>query len=47
MMKFAWDSYARYAWGYNELRPITKVGHTGSVFGQAPLGATIVDALDT
>uniref|UniRef100_A0A914ICH1 alpha-1,2-Mannosidase n=1 Tax=Globodera rostochiensis TaxID=31243 RepID=A0A914ICH1_GLORO len=47
MMKFAWSNYARYAWGENELRPITKIGHSGSVFGRAPLGATIIDALDT
>uniref|UniRef100_A0A183CDP7 alpha-1,2-Mannosidase n=1 Tax=Globodera pallida TaxID=36090 RepID=A0A183CDP7_GLOPA len=47
MMKFAWSNYARFAWGENELRPITKIGHSGSVFGRAPLGATIVDALDT
>ncbi|KAG7276043.1 hypothetical protein CRUP_038499 [Coryphaenoides rupestris] len=27
MMKFAWDNYKRYAWGKNELRPLTKNGH--------------------
>ncbi|XP_068125055.1 mannosyl-oligosaccharide 1,2-alpha-mannosidase IC isoform X2 [Hyperolius riggenbachi] len=46
MMKFAWDSYKKYAWGENELRPITKDGHFGSLFGGLK-GATIVDALDT
>ncbi|XP_069827824.1 mannosyl-oligosaccharide 1,2-alpha-mannosidase IA-like isoform X1 [Dendropsophus ebraccatus] len=46
MMKFAWDSYKRYAWGENELRPVTKDGHYGSLFGGLK-GATIVDALDT
>ncbi|XP_056413058.1 mannosyl-oligosaccharide 1,2-alpha-mannosidase IA-like isoform X2 [Hyla sarda] len=46
MMKFAWDSYRRYAWGENELRPVTKDGHFGSLFGGLK-GATIVDALDT
>ncbi|XP_073428373.1 mannosyl-oligosaccharide 1,2-alpha-mannosidase IA-like isoform X2 [Dendrobates tinctorius] len=46
MMKFAWDSYKRYAWGENELRPVTKDGHFGSLFGGLK-GATIVDALDT
>ncbi|KAG8451584.1 hypothetical protein GDO86_003689 [Hymenochirus boettgeri] len=46
MMKFAWSSYKRYAWGENELRPLTKDGHFGSLFGGLK-GATIVDALDT
>ncbi|KAM5179549.1 mannosyl-oligosaccharide 1,2-alpha-mannosidase IC [Mantella aurantiaca] len=46
MMKFAWDSYKKYAWGENELRPLTKDGHFGSLFGGLK-GATIVDALDT
>lgn len=26
MMKFAWDSYKKYAWGANELRPVSKTG---------------------
>jgi mannosyl-oligosaccharide alpha-1,2-mannosidase len=47
MMKFAWDGYTRYAWGYNELKPITKTAHFSSVFGRAQLGASIVDAIDT
>ncbi|KAG8288330.1 hypothetical protein J6590_018850 [Homalodisca vitripennis] len=47
MMKHAWDNYVRYAWGKNELRPLSLVGHYGSVFGSASMGATIVDALDT
>ncbi|XP_053310695.1 mannosyl-oligosaccharide 1,2-alpha-mannosidase IC [Spea bombifrons] len=46
MMKFAWYSYKQYAWGENELRPLTKDGHFGSLFGGLK-GATIVDALDT
>ncbi|XP_075051445.1 mannosyl-oligosaccharide 1,2-alpha-mannosidase IC isoform X2 [Mixophyes fleayi] len=46
MMKFAWDNYKKYAWGENELRPLTKDGHFGSLFGGLK-GATIVDALDT
>lgn len=37
----------RYAWGKNELRPISKRGHLGSIFGSASLGATIIDGLDT
>ena len=47
MMKFAWDSYAQYAWGANELKPISRVGHSASVFGKTAFGATIVDGLDT
>lgn len=47
MMKHAWDNYVRFAWGKNELRPLSKRGHTGSVFGATPLGASILDGLDT
>ncbi|KAK6633496.1 hypothetical protein RUM43_001078 [Polyplax serrata] len=47
MMRHAWDNYVRHAWGKNELRPITKRGHTASIFGTGALGATIVDGLDT
>ncbi|KAJ8289214.1 hypothetical protein COCON_G00018730 [Conger conger] len=47
MMKFAWDNYKHYAWGKNELRPLTKNGHIGNMFGdyvlsrpqRLPLGA--------
>ncbi|KAM4701555.1 LOW QUALITY PROTEIN: mannosyl-oligosaccharide 1,2-alpha-mannosidase IC [Discoglossus pictus] len=46
MMQFAWYSYKQYAWGENELRPLTKDGHFGNLFGGLK-GATIVDALDT
>ncbi|OAD55846.1 Mannosyl-oligosaccharide 1,2-alpha-mannosidase IB [Eufriesea mexicana] len=47
MMKHGWDNYVRYAWGKNELRPISKRGHSASIFGVSNLGATIVDGLDT
>lgn len=47
MMKHAWDGYVKYAWGANELRPISRKPHNDSIFGSAPLGATIVDSLDT
>ncbi|XP_075216551.1 alpha-Mannosidase class I a [Lycorma delicatula] len=47
MMKHAWDNYVRYAWGKNELRPVSRRGHTASIFGSANLGATIIDGLDT
>ncbi|XP_056150332.1 mannosyl-oligosaccharide 1,2-alpha-mannosidase IA [Lampris incognitus] len=46
MMKHAWDSYKRHAWGSNELRPVSKQGHSSNLFGSIK-GATIVDALDT
>ncbi|CAK9795535.1 Mannosyl-oligosaccharide 1,2-alpha-mannosidase IB, partial [Anthophora quadrimaculata] len=47
MMKHGWDNYVRYAWGKNELRPISKKGHSASIFGASNMGATIVDGLDT
>lgn len=34
MMKFAWDNYKHYAWGKNELRPLTRNGHIGNMFGE-------------
>lgn len=46
-MKFAWDGYRKYAWGENELKPISKTGHSSSVFGRGQLGASIVDGIDT
>ncbi|KAM9723021.1 mannosyl-oligosaccharide 1,2-alpha-mannosidase IA isoform 2-T2 [Menidia menidia] len=46
MMKFAWDNYKLYAWGKNELRPLTKNGHIGNMFGGLR-GASIIDSLDT
>ena len=48
MTLFAWNSYKKFAWGANELEPISQRGYTPSIFGHASnLGATIVDALDT
>lgn len=47
MMRHAWDNYVRYAWGKNELRPVSRRSHGASIFGSASLGATIVDGLDT
>ncbi|XP_041354886.1 mannosyl-oligosaccharide 1,2-alpha-mannosidase IA-like [Gigantopelta aegis] len=47
MMKHAWDNYVKYAWGGNELKPISQRSHSASVFGSQALGATIVDAVDT
>ncbi|BBM97475.1 mannosyl-oligosaccharide alpha-1,2-mannosidase [Marchantia polymorpha subsp. ruderalis] len=42
-MLHAWTSYETYAWGFDELRPMSKTGV--NQFGG--LGATIVDSLDT
>lgn len=47
MMLHAWNNYKLYAWGKNELKPISKRAHLSSVFGAGDLGATIVDGLDT
>lgn len=47
MMKHAWHGYAKYAWGFNEVKPISKIPHTESIFGGEALGASIVDGIDT
>ena len=47
MMVHAWDNYVRYSWGKNELRPVSKRGHSASIFGSSSMGATIVDGMDT
>ncbi|XP_077977096.1 mannosyl-oligosaccharide 1,2-alpha-mannosidase IA-like [Glandiceps talaboti] len=47
MMEHAWKGYHSYAWGENELKPISKVGHSASIFGRSRMGATIIDGLDT
>ncbi|XP_041970790.1 mannosyl-oligosaccharide alpha-1,2-mannosidase IA [Aricia agestis] len=47
MMRHAWNNYKLYAWGKNELKPISKRAHLTSVFGAGDLGATVVDGLDT
>ena len=40
--KFAWDNYKKYAWGKDELHPISRTGK--SWMG---LGLTIIDSIDT
>lgn len=45
MTAHAWKQYKEYAWGQNELRPITKQGFRGAFGGD--LGVTIIDGLDT
>ena len=48
MMKTAWDGYVEHAFGQNELKPISKTGHSAGIFGGgASMGASVVDALDT
>lgn len=42
-MRHSWAGYAKYAWGFDELMPLTQNGK--NTFGG--LGATIVDSLDT
>ncbi|XP_073937056.1 mannosyl-oligosaccharide 1,2-alpha-mannosidase IC isoform X2 [Castor canadensis] len=46
MMRFSWQNYKLYAMGENELRPLTKDGYEGNMFGGLS-GATIIDSLDT
>ena len=47
MMKEAWKNYVLYAWGENELKPLTKEPKRDSIFGGAKIGVTIVDSMDT
>jgi mannosyl-oligosaccharide alpha-1,2-mannosidase len=43
-IQFAWQQYKKYAWGFDELNPLARVGKNWIGTG---MGATIVDALDT
>ena len=47
MMRHGWDNYVQYAWGENELRPISRKGHSPGIFGNTKMGASIIDAMDT
>ena len=48
MAHHSWDGYVKYAWGDNELKPVSKRGHSAAIFGKnTKMGATIVDSLDT
>ncbi|RWS31610.1 mannosyl-oligosaccharide alpha-1:2-mannosidase isoform A-like isoform X2 [Leptotrombidium deliense] len=47
MMRHAWNGYVKYAWGDNELRPVSRSGYSPTLLGDTKLGMTIVDALDT
>ena len=41
-MEHAWGGYVKYAWGADEVRPVSKVG-----YDWLGLGGTIIDSLDT
>ncbi|XP_063706167.1 mannosyl-oligosaccharide alpha-1,2-mannosidase IA-like [Culicoides brevitarsis] len=47
MMRHAWNGYKKFAWGANELSPLSQRAFHGGVFGQNDIGLTIIDALDT
>jgi mannosyl-oligosaccharide alpha-1,2-mannosidase len=47
MILHAYSGYAKYAWGANEHRPVSKTPHTANVFGSQSLGIAIIDSLDT
>lgn len=40
--KHSWQAYKKYAWGHDELRPLTKT--SSEWFG---VGLTLIDSLDT
>src|SRR5687767_12896361 len=44
-MKFSWQAYEKYAWGHDELRPVSKT--TRDWYGSESLLMTPVDSLDT
>src|SRR5688572_3559627 len=44
-MKFSWQAYEKYAWGHDELRPVSKT--TRDWHGSESLLMTPVDSLDT
>ena len=47
MIAHAWKGYYTYAMGENELKPMSRRGHSAVVFGSTKVGATVVDSLDT
>ena len=46
MTRRAWRGYVAYAWGDNELAPLSRRGVTSGISG-ARLGLTIIDSLST
>ncbi len=47
MMKVAWDGYVKHAWGYDELRPISKTGWMWDEKTNCSMMYTPIDSLDT
>ena len=48
MTRLAWNNYKEFAWGRNELKPLSRTGHQAGIFGGASnAGASIIDAMDT
>lgn len=47
MALHVWQNYKLYAWGKNELRPLSKEANKDGFFRGMDLGTTIVDGLDT
>ncbi|CAD5224264.1 unnamed protein product [Bursaphelenchus okinawaensis] len=47
MAKHAWAGYRKFAWGFNEVRPLAKRSNHQPIFGGEKMGATIVDGADT
>ncbi|CAF3322865.1 unnamed protein product [Rotaria sp. Silwood2] len=47
MIYHAYSNYAKYAWGANEHRPISKTSHSANIFGSSALGISIIDSIDT
>ncbi|CAN5356121.1 hypothetical protein BH09PSE4_BH09PSE4_15820 [soil metagenome] len=45
-MKWAWGEYRKYAWGQDEMRPVSATGQSFLIEGQT-VGLSIVEALDT
>ena len=46
MMKQAWDVYVKYAWGYDEVKPVSK-GVNDRHGSRVPMGTSIIDSMDT
>lgn len=49
MMLHGWNGYKKFAWGGNELKPLSMQVHNPGIFGDSTrsMGATIIDSLDT
>ena len=41
------STYRKYAWGYNELKPLAESSHFHPIFGGEKMMATMVDGADT